>query len=884
MSEELKQRGLTEHGLPFGQYEFYNIGSTTIRSLRAYKIIPNQDYTGFEANKPDALLVDRRNKNMISVMAVVENKTSEELNTPDKIHKAIEQCVFDYCKPLNAKFGIISDTRDYIWVNPQLPGDDYQAILREDGYPLHSPFWWNTQQDILQTLRLIERLLAEISPTNSQLKKPELKNPSNLADRVWQTIWLASGENPDTCLATFVEIFVFKYLSDLGVLIKDATGVSISFNDVLAVPKDRCLVYYFQHVRSFIKYVFPPSQKDGTSIINSIVLNPKVEEHNTLFHKILREFGQFGPLKNIDPEFKSRLYEHFLKKSISQKNWGQYFTPRNIVKAMVEISDIEQLPDGSKVHDPGCGVGGFILEPILTKRPGDYFLTPDGHLKSKLCYTGYDRDIKTIILAKANMLIHLNELMQVHPNIPSEFAHSFNETFTSVHTSVLGSIAHTPNEEYDLVMTNPPFVITGTSKIKEFIRDSGQLTDYYKVNASGIEGLFLEQIIRSLKPGAKALVIVPEGVVNRLADNRLRRFVLDQCILDAVISLPKNAFYTSSKKTYIVVLIKKPVKELIQTEPVFTYLTVNTGETLDAKRFECENDLPEMVRLFKYFKADKLHFNSTSEKCKIWPIDRFDPDLHWSVDRWWTEDEKIALGMVDEKNLVTISNFISQLETSKSLLDNTVGVLKSIEAELPQPQFTVDISLSDKRFFELFIGKRILKKDLYLKSTGVVPLFSANVKNPFGMLDTSNISDFSRDSVLWGIDGNFEFSVMKRGTPFATTDHAGCIRILDDDIDPYYLYYYLMWIRSTEGLDRALRASLKNMQRLQIRFPVLVDEHGTPRTKPPNKSPKGVTEIYHLDIETQKQIAQHYRTFETVKSSIASKINQLTQLEIPPII
>lgn len=273
MSEELIKRGLAKHGMPFGPYEFYNIGSTTIRTLRQYKIVPRKPYEGFLNNQPDGLLVDRRDLNNIPVIAVVENKAPDEFNTPEKKDQAVEQCVVKYCKPLDAKVGIVTDRNEYIWVNPQFSGKRYETILREDGYPLHLPFVWGNATEVEQTLQVLEKVLADISPTSSQLKEEELQNPSNLADRVWQTIWLASGENPDMCLATFVEIFVFKYLSDLRVLVKDDAGIGISFYDTLAIDRDKCLIFYFARVRPHIRTIFPPSSEDGTSIINSTVLD-----------------------------------------------------------------------------------------------------------------------------------------------------------------------------------------------------------------------------------------------------------------------------------------------------------------------------------------------------------------------------------------------------------------------------------------------------------------------------------------------------------------------------------------------------------------------------------------------------------------------------------
>ncbi len=88
-----------------------------------------------------------------------------------------------------------------------------------------------------------------------------------------------------------------------------------------------------------------------------------------------------------------------------------------------------------------------------------------------------------------------------------------------------------------------------------------------------------------------------------------------------------------------------------------------------------------------------------------------------------------------------------------------------------------EISLKDKEYFELFIGKRVLKRQIF-RSKGKIPVYSANVFKPFGYLEKGNIEDFSHDYVLWGIDGNFEFNIIKKGIKFATTDHCGAIKVL----------------------------------------------------------------------------------------------------------
>lgn len=676
MSEELIRKNLTKHGVKMGLYEFYSIGDTNLKTLKKYEIIPNKDYGKYELKKPDALLVDRRDKTNIHVIIVIEYKTPSEFNTIQKKEKAIHQCYEFYCKPLESKIGIITDKDEWFWINPQLKTDQgWEYILNEDNYSIQIPFTFENKADENEILKLIVKILDSINDTNSILIKEETQNPSNLADRVWQSIWLASGENPDVCLATFVEVFIFKYLSDLEILTINEDGARIDFNEVLHKDSNS-LKYYFKYVRPHIKKLFPPNEDDNTSIINGIVLKPEIEEHNIIFHSILNEFEKFGTLKNIDPAFKSRLYERFLKKSISQKNWGQYFTPRNIIKAIIQMSDIEKLPKKSKIYDPACGVGGFVLEPILSKRRGDYYIDKNGNLKSKLNYIGHDRDPKTIILAKSNMLIFISELLRENPAITTQFAGLFNTAFHSLHKSVLGSLNSTNREYYDLIMTNPPYVTSGSSTQKAVIKENGRLKNFYKINAIGVEGLFVEKIINELKQNRDAFVIIPDGILNRINDKKLRQFIKDSCIINAIISLPINTFYTSSKKTYILAL-KKKSDSIPQLEPVFTYLITNVGETLDAKRFECENDLPAMVKLFKYFLIDKNNFETDDPKCKIQPVSKFDPDEHWSIDRWWSREEQIKLGIMEEDVVLSLKEF-------QDKFNETVEELKELNREISE--------------------------------------------------------------------------------------------------------------------------------------------------------------------------------------------------------
>lgn len=164
MSEELIQKNLTEHGVFFDNYEFYSLGSTTIKSLSNYNIIPSYDYKGYDRLKPDALLVDKSDNNNIKVIAVIEYKRPEDFNTENKKINAAKQCN-TYCQLFNANFGVVTDKNEYLYINPNIDIEQseikyndkevfqnktkeryFSFIKREDGYNLSNQFILITNQ------------------------------------------------------------------------------------------------------------------------------------------------------------------------------------------------------------------------------------------------------------------------------------------------------------------------------------------------------------------------------------------------------------------------------------------------------------------------------------------------------------------------------------------------------------------------------------------------------------------------------------------------------------------------------------------------------------------------------------------------------------------
>lgn len=857
MSEELIQRNLVEAPEKMGDWNFYNIGATTLKALKGAKIIPDRDYDEYEKKKPDVLIVKKP-----LVIAAIEYKQPKELRTDKQVAAAIAQ-ELGTAQALQTKIYIVTDGKKSYWINPETGNE----ILQEDG----SKITLNFDKKSTECITLINKIRSSINATNDRIKAAATVDPLPLAEKVWQDLWAVSGATPENCLYTFVEIFIFKYLSDLGVLrgmysFYDLLGRYAGNND------NEVLEYYASVVRVKIKELFPGNPKDKTTIINGTIFVSKddkaVSGYATVFKRILNRFNDFGTLENIDYDFKSKLFETFLKESISKKNWGQYFTPLKVVRSIVNMVDI--VP-GMEICDPACGVGKFLLEPILHELHR-YYTVEDGELKPQISLCGFDKGFdkdeqKTIILAKANMLIYMSGMIKEHPDMTQKFAQLFNDTFLLQTNSILGTLAKPIKDKFDLILTNPPYVMSGSSNLKEEISKQQELKDYFAISAMGIEGLFMEWIVRALKPNGKAFVVVPDGIMNRSNDKKLRNFILDNCYVDAVISLPLNTFFTTNKKTYILALTKKTPVNVggvatleRQTNPVFTYFCSEIGETRDVYRFDIEqNDLETASDLFNMFKGAKTKFKTSDKRCKVVPIDDFYNGSHWSVDRWWTREEKIELGIEEEEKAIDLTTYISMINDTSAILTESIEPLQELIAKQLASTDKKKVSLSDKALFTLSLGKRLLKKD-FITAKGDIPVYSANVFEPFVYTDKSNITDFSKAYVLWGIDGEFSFNVMERGTIFASTDHCGTIKILDDQIDPYYLAYIMEETRHKYGFDRGLRASLTNMKAFNIDIPIKPDGS--------------------FDLDAQKSLAESLLCLRQTRKTIYEKMTQLMTQKI----
>lgn len=230
---------------------------------------------------------------------------------------------------------------------------------------------------------------------------------------------------------------------------------------------------------------------------------------------------------SLEREQLGDLYEGLLEKNAAEKKSGagQYFTPRPLIEAMVRVT---QPRAGEVVQDPACGTGGFLItaDRYVKAQTHDLFDLPEPvqEFQRARAFVGVELVQDTHRLALMNMMLH---------DIDSEV--------------FMGDTLSPDGERLpkaDVVLTNPPF---GTKKGG----GTPTRTDFTWVT-SNKQLAFLQHVYRTLKPGGRAAVLLPDNVLfeeNTGVD--IRRDLMEKCDLHTILRLPTGIFYAQGVKTNV---------------------------------------------------------------------------------------------------------------------------------------------------------------------------------------------------------------------------------------------------------------------------------------------------------------------------------------------
>ncbi|MEX2181909.1 MAG: N-6 DNA methylase [Gemmatimonadaceae bacterium] len=880
-NEELHQRGYLANGKlrgdKFGDFESLNIGGTTIKELKANGVtvtVPGSITFPFKQYKapksptnarPDKVIL-RRQEGALTPVATAEHKAPKKLRTPVEMQRAAEQGLYA-AAALGAAVAVTSDgtTAKYVDVAASLKAQKlvYFADTRDFG----------------------PGVLSNLLEGDAGVEK----DPKPLAESVWQMIWHATKEEPKQCLLTFVEIFVLKFLSDnlpkkllpekyrFYELIKDAK----KFEDEHGL----CAIeYYVNDIRPFIKTLFPDNTLASdpvvaetfglktvvskTSVINGFAFlrssTVKLEGFNRTFLDILQEFQKFGPLTTIDPEFKLRLYETFLRRSARQQKLGQFFTPRSVVRPMVRMARLDKLAAGAIVLDPAAGVGGFILEPPLLEPALSKNVTfVKGQPKRAIRLIGVDVDANTHILAKANTLIHFAELVRDPAITMSALNQLMAETFVLMNNNeTLGSLENPPSNAVDVILTNPPYVTKGSGIYKDEVKEAGtsangvDLRDYYDRSGLGVEALFLRYVSGALKAGGRAFVIVPLGLLNR-TDPGPKKKLLDECNLLASIALPRNTFFNTAQLTYVLILEKRHTAADARPD-VFCGIARSIGESLNWERVPTplDNDLQLIADNFVSYTEGATQSVLGVDFIKTAKADSFTENDRWDVTRFWTQEELVALGQME--SAVSRIDFIDETRTELEEISDELAAAKKELAALTSGA-TTTISLGDKATFAVRSGTRVTGKEIR-EHQGALPVYSCFktdretkgavnekffVKEKGGHVETKAVVTVNANGASVG-------KVYVRRDRCAITDDVIVVEVLESKqgkrMDLDYLAVALRGAVDRGGFLYEAKLFATRVRELEVEFPVR--KNGT------------------LDEVQQKHIASAVKRFDNLRARL----------------
>ncbi len=303
----------------------------------------------------------------------------------------------------------------------------------------------------------------------------------------------------------------------------------------------------------------------------------------------------------LDIDIKGEIYEGLLQKNAedTKSGAGQYFTPRELIKALVGV--INPQP-GETICDPACGTGGFLL-------------VAHDHVKNN---NTLDKDQKKFL--KANTFFG-NDIVDgvVRLCVMNLYLHGIEADISSEDSLVSDS-----GKRFNVVITNPPFgkkssitVFNGQGKAeKESL--VYERTDFW-TTTSNKQLNFLQHIKTILEINGRAAVVLPDNVLfEGGAGEKVRKELLKQFDVHTILRLPTGIFYAQGVKANVVFFDKKPASETPWTEKVWIYdLRTNVHFTLKTNQLKYSH----LEDFIKCYSPSNRYERKESERFKAFTYD-----------------------------------------------------------------------------------------------------------------------------------------------------------------------------------------------------------------------------------------------------------------------
>jgi type I restriction enzyme M protein len=333
---------------------------------------------------------------------------------------------------------------------------------------------------------------------------------------------------------------------------------------------------------------------------------------------------------SLSADVKGDAYEGLLQKNAEDVKGGagQYFTPRPLIAAMVEV--VAPQP-GQAICDPACGTGGFLLA------AHDYLAKHhalDRAQKKKLksgTFFGIELVDSVTRLCAMNLLLH---------GIGGESDGNLDSELPVVTKDALAG----KHGEYEIVLANPPF---GKKSSVTIVNEAGESSkesliinrDDFWASTSNKQLNFLQHIFTILKQHGRAAVVLPDNVLfEGGAGETIRRELLKQADVHTLLRLPTGIFYAQGVKANVLFFDRKPAQEKPWTQKLWIYdLRTNLHFTLKENTLK-RSDLDDFV---KCYNPKNRHERKESERFKSFTYDELTKRDKVNLDIFWLKDDAL---------------------------------------------------------------------------------------------------------------------------------------------------------------------------------------------------------------------------------------------------